>query len=87
LCEVVVDSDEMDAAALERVEVEREARDERLALARLHLRDVALVEDDPAHQLDVEHSLVGLAQARLPDRGEGLEEQLFERLSILQPLP
>src|SRR6266511_2439236 len=46
LGEVVVDGDEVDALALERVQVEREAGDERLAFARLHLGDVALVEDD-----------------------------------------
>src|SRR5258707_5314481 len=52
LREVVVDRDEMDAGRRERIEVEREARDERLALAGLHLRDVALVQHDAAHQLD-----------------------------------
>ena len=86
LGEVVVDRDEVDALAegaavealdrRERVQVEREARDEGLALAGLHLGDVALVEDDPAHHLDVEHALVGLAQARLADGGERLEEEL-----------
>src|SRR6266540_3470675 len=87
LGEVVVDGDEVDALALERVQVEREAGDERLALARLHLGDVALVEDDSAHQLDVEHPLARFAQARLPDGGERLEEQVLERLAVLQSLP
>ena len=77
----------MDALALERVQVEREARDERLALAGLHLGDVALVEDDPAHQLDVEHPLVRLADAGLADGGEGLEQEILERLAVLEPLP
>ena len=77
----------MDAGARERVQVEREARDEGLALAGLHLGDVALVEDDPAHQLDVEDALVGLALARLADGGERLEEELLERLAVLEPLP
>ena len=71
----------------ERVQVEREAGDERLALTGLHLGDVAFVEDDPAHQLDVEHPLAGLAHARLADGREGLEEELFERLAVLEPLP
>ena len=42
----------------ERVQVQRLRGDERLPLAGLHLGDVALVEDDPAHQLDVEQALV-----------------------------
>ena len=46
LGEVVVDRHEVDVLPAERVEVERLHRCERLALARLLLRDVALVEDD-----------------------------------------
>jgi hypothetical protein len=63
------------AAAGEAVEVERKARDERLALAGLHLGDVALVEDDPAHELHVEHALVRRALAGLADGGERLEDE------------
>ena len=94
--EVVVDRDEVDALAegttvvgldgRQRVQVQREARDERLALAGLHLGDVALVEDDPAHHLDVEHPLVGLADARLAHGCEGLEEQVVELLPVREPL-
>ena len=97
LGEVVVDGHEVDALAdrpavvgrhrRQRVQIEREARDEGLALAGLHLGDVALVEDDPAHQLHVEHPLVRLAQARLAYRRIGLEEQVVEGLAVLEPLP
>ena len=86
LGEVVVDGHEVDVVARERVEVERRARDEGLSLAGLHLGDVALVEDDPAHQLDVEQALAGLALARLAHRGERLEEDVLERLAVLEPL-
>ncbi len=40
------------------VEVERQRGDEGLALTGLHLGDVALVQDDSAHHLDVEHPLL-----------------------------
>ncbi len=73
--------------AREAVEVEREARDERLPLAGLHLGDVALVEDDPAHQLDVEHPLVRRALARLADGCERVEDELVEAFAVLEPLP
>ena len=86
LREVVVDRDEVDVVAGERVQVERRARDEGLSLTGLHLRDVALVEDDAAHQLDVEQALPGLALARLADGGERLVEDLVERLAVLDPL-
>ena len=77
----------MRAAAGEGVEVERQARDEGLALAGLHLGDVALVEDDPAHQLHVEHALVRRALAGLADGRERLEGEVVEALAVLEPLP
>ncbi len=87
LGEVVVDRDEVDALAFQRVQVEREAGNEGLTFTGLHLRHVTLVKDDAAHQLDIEHALVGLPQTCFPNRGEGLEEELLERLSVLEPLP
>ena len=62
------------------VQVERECGDERLALTGLHLRDVAFVQDDAAHHLDVEHPLPDFAPAGLARGRVGLEEQLVERL-------
>ena len=55
--QVVVDRDEVDALAAEPVEVGRQRRDERLALAGLHLGDPAEVQGGAAHQLDVEVAL------------------------------
>jgi hypothetical protein len=87
LGEVVVGRDEVNSLVGQRIQVEREARDERLALTGLHLRHVAFMEHDAAHQLDVEHPLVGLPQTGLPDGRKGLEQQLLERLAVLEPLP
>src|SRR5579862_3280568 len=86
LGEVVVRRHEMDAAARERVQVHRLGGDERLALAGLHLGDVALVEDDAAHQLDVEEADAERALERLPHGGEGLEDEVVEGLAVLEPL-
>jgi hypothetical protein len=47
----------VDTCAGQGVQVERERGHERLALTGLHLGDVALVQDDAAHHLDVEQSL------------------------------
>ena len=87
LGEVVVHGHEVDPGRRERVQVQRRRGDERLALTGLHLGDVALVEDDAAHHLDVEHPLLRLPPARLPHGGERLEQQLVERLSVREPLP
>ena len=78
---------EVRAAPREAVEVEREARDERLALAGLHLGDVAFVQDDSAHQLHVEHALTRGALTGLADGRERLEDELVEGLAVLEPLP
>ncbi len=87
LGEVVVGGDEVRAAPGETVEIEGEACDERLALAGLHLGDVALVKDDPAHQLHVEHALVGRTPTRLAYGRERLEREVVEVLTVLEPLP
>src|SRR5439155_863502 len=61
-------------------------RDERLSFAGLHLGDVALMEDDPAHDLNVEGALAERALGGLANRGVGLEEQLLERLAVFVAL-
>ena len=77
----------MDVPARERVQVERHRRDERLSLAGLHLGDVALVEHDRAHELDVEGTQAERSLRRLADGREGLEDELVELLTVLEPLP
>ena len=77
----------MDARVRERVQVERLRRDEGLPLAGLHLGDVALVEHDPAHQLDVEEPDAHRALERLSHGRERLEEHVLERGAVLEPLP
>ena len=44
----------MDALALERVQIDRQSRDQGLALAGPHLGDLSAVEHDAADHLDVE---------------------------------
>ena len=86
LREVVVDRDDVDALALDGIEVRRERRDEGLALTGLHLGDIALVQGGPTHQLDVEVPLADRATTRLAHGGEGLREDVVERLAVTQPL-
>ena len=80
--QVVVDRDDVDALALERVQVGRQRGHERLALARLHLRDGAAVEDHAADELHVEVPHVQHAAARLAHDGEGLGQQVVERGAV-----
>ena len=54
LGQVVVDGDDVDALAFERIQVDGQGGDERLAFAGLHLGDFAVVQDHAADQLHVE---------------------------------
>ena len=86
LGQIVVDRHEVRAAAGERIQVQRLRRDERLTFAGLHLGDVALVEDDAAHQLHVEEADADRALERLAHGRERLEEELVDVLPVLDPL-
>ena len=80
LGQIVVDRDDVDAAAGERVEVAGKRGDEGLAFAGLHLGDLAGVQDDAADELDVEVAHADGALAGLTDDGEGLGQDGVERL-------
>ncbi len=79
--QVVVDRDQVHALAGERVEVDRQGRHQRLALAGAHLGDLAVVERHAADQLDVEVAHLQGALARLAHRGEGLGQDRVERFA------
>src|SRR5216683_1343620 len=74
--EIVVDCNHMDAASAKRVERRRQRRDESLALARLHLGDLALMENHPADQLHVEMALAESALGGLAHDGEDFGQDL-----------
>ena len=76
----------MDVFARERVEVARQRGDERLALARAHLGDLAVVEGHRADQLHVEVAQAQRAHARLAHRGEGLGQHRLELLALRDAL-
>ena len=80
--QVVVDRDDVDALAFERVEVGGQRGDERLAFAGLHLGDLAAVQHHAADELHVEVPHVQHAAAGLADDGEGLGQQVVERLAV-----
>ncbi len=76
----------MHALAGQGVEVDRQGGGQRLALAGAHLGDLAVVQRDPAHQLDVEVAHLHDALARLADHGKGLGQQRVERFTRRQAL-
>ncbi len=84
--EVVVDRDHVDAFAFEGVQVGGERRDQRLALAGLHLGDLAFVQDGATDELDVEMPHVQHTTAGLAHDGEGLGHQVVDGFAVGDPL-
>ena len=85
--EVVVDGDDVDAPAGERVEIGGQRGGIGLAFAGLHLGDVAAMEDDTAHDLDVELAVADGTHGGFADGGKGLGQEIFKRFAGFQTLP
>ena len=71
---------------VERVQIRRQRRHQRLALAGAHLGDAALVQRDAADELHVEVAHPERAPRGLAHHGEGFGQKLVERLACLQAL-
>ena len=84
--QVVVHRDDVHALAGERVEVDGQGGDQGLALAGLHLGDLAVVQHHAADQLHVEMPLAERAPGGLAHHGEGLGQQVVQRGAAGQPL-
>ena len=82
LGQVVVDRDEVDAVAGERVQVRGQRADQGLALTGLHLGHVTEVEGGTAHHLHVVVALAQDALGRLAHGGEGLGQQVVQALAV-----
>ncbi len=84
--QIVVHGDDMHALALKRVQIHRKRRDERLALARLHFGDPALVQDHAADELNVEMTKPDRALGAFPYDGESLGQKTVERFALGESL-
>ena len=84
--QVVVDGDDVDALPLQRAEVDGEGGDERLALAGLHLRDLAVVERRAADELHVEVAEADGAPRSLPHDRERFGKEVVEAFAAGDPL-
>ena len=84
--QVVVHGDDMDAIAGQGIQVDGQGGDQRLALASLHLGDLAVVQHHAAHQLNVEMPLAQRAPGCLAHRREGFRLQVVQGGATGQPL-
>ena len=84
--QVVVHRDDVHALGGERVEVDGQGGDQGLALAGLHLGDLAVVQHHAADQLHVEVTLAERALGGLAHHGERLGQQVVQRGAAGQAL-
>ena len=84
--QIVVDRDDVHALAGERVQIHRRHGDQGLALTGAHLGDAAVVQDHAARQLDVVLALAQHPPGRLAGHGEGLVQDLVQRLTAREPV-
>ena len=85
LGQIVVDGDDVDALALEGVQIGRQNCNQGFAFAGLHLRDTALVQDDAADQLDPIGPHPQHTPGGLPNRREGLRENVVQGFAPGKP--
>ena len=84
--QVVVHRHDVHALPGERVEERGQRGNEGLALARAHLRDLALVQDHAADELHVERAEPEHARRRLAHRREGFDEQSVQVGAVARAL-
>ena len=83
--QIIVHCHQMNALARKRVQVGRQRRHQRLALARPHLRDLAFVQHHAAHQLNIIMPLAQRAHRRLSCCGKRLWEQIVQVFALGDP--
>ena len=83
--QVVVDGDDVDALAFQRVQIHRQRCHQGLALAGAHLGDLAAVQDHAADQLDIEMAHAEHPHAGLAAHRKGFRQQLVQRLASSNP--
>ncbi len=79
--QIVVHRHHMHAVAAQRVEVGGQRRDQRLAFTGAHFRDLAVVQDHAADQLDIEMAHAQGPLAGLANHGKGFRQECIERLA------
>ncbi len=84
-CEVVVDRDNVDSIFGDGIECNRRGCSQRLAFTGAHFGDLALVQHDAAHELNVEVPLTESASRCFTHVSEDLGKQVVEALTRLVP--
>ena len=81
LGQIVVDGDDMDTVAGQRVQIGGQGGHQGLSLTGFHLGNAALVQNDAADQLHPVGAQTQHTVRRLPDGGKGLGQDVVQRLT------
>ena len=87
LGKVIVHRDDVHTVSGQRIEVGRQSGDQGLAFAGAHFRDLTVMQHHAADQLNVEMTHAERPLARFTHDGEGLGQQIVERLSLGEAPP
>ena len=86
LCQIVVDSNDMNALSLQRIQISRTGGNQGLTFTGTHLCDTSLMQHDAADELYRIMLHAQYALRSLPHRGEGLRQKVIQCLAVGQPL-
>ena len=84
--EVIIDRNDVDAFAGKRVEIDRQCRDQGLALASAHFGNLAAMKRDTADHLHIVMALAERPLGGFANRREGLGQQIVELGAVFEPL-
>ena len=85
--QIIVHRDEVYARSLERIEIDRERRDESLPLPGLHFGDLASMENNATQDLHVVVAQADGPTADFTDHRKGLGKDIFQGLARLERIP
>ncbi len=84
--QIIVDGDDMHAAPGQRVQVNRQGCHKGFPLTGFHFRDVALMQENPAHQLHIKRPQPKRAHSSFAGIGEGFGQQIIQGFPLGQTL-
>ena len=84
-CQIVVDGNDMNAFSRQRVQINRQSRNQRFSFTRAHFRDLSAVQNDAADQLDVEMALSDGAFGGFANGCKGIRQNVVQRFAVRQP--
>ena len=87
LCQIVIDCNDMNALAGQRIQIRCNACHQGLTFTGLHLGDSALMQYGGTDQLYRERTLAKHTVSRLPDCCKCLRKNIIQGLAVAQPLP